>query len=215
MKFNTILKGFMIAIFTFPIFVFTSLCNQDTLFLKDGSVLVGKILDFEEGKEYEIRSEQGDRYIFTQDQIQKVDLTRFIETPIVPIDYEFGCTFGTPALFNLVIAKHFGVHAVRFSGNHFDSGTYGVHLEYIYKFAQFSNSYHALNVGLGNFNWKERYIDLDGSTKWSDFYMTYLGIAYNFNYRGFYVQAGIAINNEPYDNYMPMGQIGYVYQFRQ
>lgn len=203
-----------------PNLVYTTENNQDTIYLKDNIKICGKIVDFTEGKEYEIHLEDGSRYIFDMNQIDSVNIfkfreittkpTQFHEVPTKPIQYELGFTFGTPALANIVLAKHYGVHGIRASGN-FLTRTPGLQLEYIYKFAVLTNTYHAINAGFGTYNWKSECKYPDGSFYTSNEYRTYLGIAYNFNYYGFYVQIGLNYN---FDNIQPMAQIGYVYQFR-
>ena len=66
------------------------------------------------------------------------------------------------------------------------------------------NRYHSLNFVAGS-----SYLEKNWDKKTWD----YIGIAYNLNYKDFYLEAGITSGSGSYSNPQIMFQIGYVYRF--
>ena len=127
---------------------------------------------------------------------------------------ELGVTLGTPAGLNVVGAKHFDNLMVKASGFYLGYPVKGIQLELGYKFSEYDRTYNAFNIvaGIAEYGEKERinfHWSIYNYKSWK-----YIGIVYNLNTNGFYLQSGLSIGEGDFTNPQLLLQVGYVYQFR-
>ena len=196
----------------------------DIIHLKNGSVIVGKIIKYDAGKEVEIQTSDGNRFVFKMEQVEKIDFMVDKDSGFKKTKSEIGATFGTPAALNFVFGKHFDKYMVKASGMYLGRSAKGIQLELGLKLSEFKRTYHAVSL-VGGYSYleyeeKKNYgNNINRISEW-----TYGGLVYNLNTNGFYLQAGLSLGNGVYSNEtgiiedMPnpqfIFQIGYVYQFR-
>lgn len=116
---------------------------------------------------------------------------------------EIGINFGTPAVLNLAFGHWFNSVGVRVSGMYFGT-TNGVQLNVGLKLSDNVRTRHALFIigGISN-------IDLDNRVReW-----TFLGLVYNLNFRGFFLEPGLTFGEGDYSNPQVALQIGYMHRF--
>ncbi len=196
----------------------------DIIHLKNGSVIVGKIIKYDAGKEVEIQTSDGNRFVFKMEQVEKIDFMVDKDSGFKKTKSEIGATFGTPAALNFVFGKHFDKYMVKASGMYLGRSAKGIQLELGLKLSEFKRTYHAVSL-VGGYSYleyeeKKNYgNNINRISEW-----TYGGLVYNLNTNGFYLQAGLSLGNglatndlgEIVDMPNPqiIFQIGYVYQFR-
>ena len=196
----------------------------DIIHLKNGSVIVGKIIKYDAGKEVEIQTSDGNRFVFKMEQVEKIDFMVDKDQGYKKTKSELGGTLGTPAALNFIFGKHFDKYMVKVSGMYLGRTAKGIQLELGLKLSEFKRTYHALSL-VGGYSYleyeeKKNYgYNINRIEEW-----TYGGLVYNLNTNGFYLQAGLSLGNGVYSNEtgiiedMPnpqfIFQIGYVYQFR-
>ncbi|MDT3739903.1 MAG: hypothetical protein RO257_10440 [Candidatus Kapabacteria bacterium] len=196
----------------------------DIIHLKNGSVIVGKIIKYDAGKEVEIQTSDGNRFVFKMEQVEKIDFMVDKDSGFKKTKSELGGTFGTPAVLNFVIGKHFDKYMVKASGLYLGRSAKGIQLELGLKLSEFKRTYHAISLvgGYSYLEYEEKKIYDNNINRISEW--TYGGLVYNLNTNGFYLQAGLSLGNglatndlgEIVDMPNPqiIFQIGYVYQFR-
>ena len=116
---------------------------------------------------------------------------------------EIGINIGTPAALNLAFGHWFNSVGVRVSGMYFGQ-TNGVQLNLGLKLSDNARRRHALFIigGISN-------IDLNNRVReW-----TFLGLVYNLNFRGFFLEPGLTFGEGDYSNPQVALQIGYMHRF--
>lgn len=206
-----------VALVLLLLFVSTNkvLCDQnsDIIYLKNGSKIVGQIVKFQIDKEVTIKTETGTELSYKMSDVEKIDFKSESFYQYKNTSSEFGITFGTPSGLNLVVATHIGKIMIKGSGLYLGDIAKGLQFEIGYKLSEFARTYHAINLvgGYSSLQSKEQTIfgEQTVQKKW-----TYVGIVYNLNTNGFYLQPGLSIGTGDFTNPQFMFQIGYVYQFR-
>lgn len=198
----------------------------DIIHLKNGSVIVGKIIKYDAGKEIEIQTNDGNRFVFKMEQVEKIDFMVDKDPGYKKTKSELGGTIGTPAAINFVFGKHFDKYMVKASGMYLGRTAHGIQLELGLKLSEFKRTYHAVNI-IGGYSFLqiESLSQNSGYKQYESTEWSYGGIVYNLNTNGFYLQAGLSLGSGIYShptkgiedvtNPQFMFQIGYVYQFRE
>lgn len=189
--------------------------DSDVVYLKNGSKIVGQIIKFEIDKEVVIKIESGTEFSYKMSDVDKIDFKSESFYQYKNTSSEFGVTFGTPAALNLVIAKHFDKLMLKASGFYLGNVAKGLQIEFGYKLSEFARTYHAISLvgGLSELRAKQVSI-FGGGESYVQQNWNYVGIAYNLNTNGFYLQTGLSVGEGDFDNPQFMLQIGYVYQYR-
>ncbi len=211
-----------IIIFLLVVFFSTSIAlaneTSDVIFLKNGTKVTGKIIKYDVEKEVVIKTESGTELQYKMSDVEKIDFKSESFYQYKKTSAELGVTLGTPAVLNLVLGKHFDNLMVKASGFYLGSDAKGIQFEIGYKLAEFARTYHAINIAGGFSEMRttsSTLNDTDNELCPSKLYKwNYIGIVYNLNTNGFYLQSGLSIGEGDYISPQFMFQIGYVYQFR-
>ncbi len=205
-------------IIMFLLVVFFSTCialsneTSDVIFLKNGTKVTGKIIKFDVDKEVVIKTESGAELQYKMSDVDKIDFKSESFYQYKKTSAELGVTLGTPAGLNVVGAKHFDNLMVKASGFYLGKNAKGIQFEIGYKLAEFARTYHAINIVAGVAELREsnaKYINNYIYKSWQ-----YLGVVYNLNTNGFYLQTGLSHSYGDFPSPQFLLQIGYVYQFR-
>ena len=113
---------------------------------------------------------------------------------------EIGINIGTPAVLNFAFGYWFNSIGVRVSGLYWEQGANGVQLNVGLKLSDNVRRRHALFIIGGTSN-----ID---NTEW-----TFLGLVYNLNWRGFFLEPGLTFGAGDFSNPQVALQIGYMHRF--
>jgi hypothetical protein len=215
MNYSRVFVVLMTVIFIFSSIKLLSVEQVDIIHLKSGSKIVGKIIKYDAANEVEIQSSDSIRFVFKMDLVEKIEFMVDKDQGYKSTMTEFGGTFGTPAVINLVFGKHFDKYMVKASGMYLGSTAKGIQLELGLKLSEFKNTYHAISLVGGYSYIKNKQTSLYGYEQYQVSEWMYGGIVYNLNTNGFYLQPGLSIGSGSYNNPQIMIQIGYVYQFRE
>lgn len=191
-----------------------SLLESDEIHLKNSSKIVGKIVKFDVDDEVTIRTDSGSELTCKMSDVDKIEF-KSAHFKNKKTSSELGVTFGTPSLGNIVAGYHLNNLMFKASGLYLGDRR-GIQLEFGYKFSEYARTYHAFSIvgGLQSFEFFENCMPLT-ERKYVEKNWKYVGIVYNMNSNGFYIQPGICIGEGDFSNPNYLIQIGYVYQFRK
>lgn len=182
----------------------------DLILLKDKSKIIGDISEYIPAKHLRIlTSEKGLLTI----EIVQIENISSIDRPLAKgeqLKYlEFGATLGYPSAVNLNLSYWF---------SNFGIGLSGLYI-YLADGIQINTSYciennlifrHGFTIFAGISNIRK---DKFGSTQLQNFHWEYYGLAYEFNYNGFYSELGISMGSGNYKNPNFIFQFGYIHRF--
>jgi hypothetical protein len=126
--------------------------------------------------------------------------------------FEAGLELNLFTYANLTLGYWFGHIGARITGGYIADDSNDVRFDLGYKFFDNGRWRHATHLVVGR---------TEGSDPGADYNYAYVGLAYELNYRGFYVELGLGkdfvdrIGNLDKDPVVPVGTLlGYLYQFR-
>ncbi len=184
--------------------------TEDIIYLNNGTKVTGKIIKYDLNNGVVIKTEKGTEFEYKMAEIEKIEFKSKTNNQYRKTKSELGITLGMPANFNLVFSKHIDDLVLKATG--FSLGTFGtgIQIDVGYKFSEFDRTYHSLNVvgGISSFS------GTNNDKKWVNIKWNYVGIVYNFNTNGFFLQPGISIGEGNISSPVFLFQIGYVYQYR-
>ncbi len=174
----------------------------DVIILKDKTIVKGIILEQYPNDKLKIKTDSGDvREIkFSEiENIMKEEKPLEVKKGVT----ELGIVAGSPAGLNILLGHSIDDFIFKLSGLYVGK-IYGIQVNLGLMLSNNINRYHSLNFIAGS-SFSES--NLSKNT-WD-----YFGIAYNLNYKDFYLEAGISSGSGSYSNPQIMLQIGYVYRF--
>lgn len=175
----------------------------DVVYLKDGSKIIGTIVELLPTTSVKIRTRDGSEFVYTMDKVERIvresppgeSITDLRDRPY----WELGVNLGTPAGFNLAIGKWLGRFGLRVSGGTLGKPVNGIQINLGYKLSDNTDRSHSLAFMGGNSQAEARH--------W-----TYAGVAYNLNWGGFFLEVGLTGGSGSYTNPQAAIQIGYMYR---
>jgi len=178
----------------------------DAIYLKDGSKILGIIIEQIPNTSVKIRMKDGSEFVFSFDKIEKIVKEN---TSVLPIDLkeksylELGVNIGIPSAFNVSLGNWFGPFGLRLSGMSFEKAK-GFQVNIEYKLSDNIDRRHGLAAVLGSSK-----IISDGLAKeWN-----YFGITYELNWSGFFFETGMSAGKGSFSSPQLLLQIGYMYRF--
>ena len=188
--------------------------TYDLVHLKDSTIIKGKIIETIPNKSITIKSFDGKIQTFDYDQILKIQRDESFYNNCRDSSYsELGICYGTPAVFNLAIGPWYGPFGVRFSGMYLGS-SYGIQMNLNYKISDSPNFLHSIGVAVGkSFIEGEEiaYFPFDDNFTYMKEWQ-YIGLVYNLNLSGFFLEGGLSIGEGDYTNPKFIFQIGFIYR---
>lgn len=175
----------------------------DAVYLKDGSKIVGTIIEQVPNKSIKIRTRGGNEHVYTFDQIERITKEFFEEIPkdLMKESYtELGVNLGTPAGLNLALGNWFGRFGVRASGMVYGRKLNGIQGNLGFKLSDNINRSDVLAAIFGSLN-----IEKDN---WS-----YFGLVYELNLSGFFFHAGLTAGSGSFSTPQLAVQLGYMHRF--
>jgi hypothetical protein len=200
--------------------LFSEYCSAqqdvDVIYLKNGSKIVGTIVEQVPNKQLKIRTRDGSEFVYTFDEIDMIrkepaevysyELIRdLMDTPYT----ELGASFGTPGGLNLMVGHWFGIVGTRLSGMYLGSTLAGIQGNIGFKLSDNSNRSHALAAVFGT----SRLVEDEGTFFERERTWTYIGAAYNLNLGGFHLEAGLTVGDGDFSSPQIVLQLGYMYRF--
>lgn len=199
----------------------------DVVYLKDSTVVRGQIFEQIPNESIQIKDIMGKILKINFDAISKIAKEKYTKISLMKYDYiEFGGSFVTPALLNFNFVKWFSEYGFGLSGMYWGA-VKGLQCNLKRKLSDNEDRSHGLSIIAGILN-----ITTKGHTEPALFDKTYtksldwqyIGLTYNLNYSGFWLEIGFTVskmNLEPPDDksklqgisIQPATQIGYVYRF--
>ena len=186
--------------------VAVSLCaadQYDVVNLKNGSKIIGTIIEQIPNQSLRIRTRDGSEFVYTFDQIASItkEGLDFGPRDIRNESYfELGANLGTPAGLNFTLGNWFGPLGLHISGMSYGDRISGIQANFGFKLSDNTNRSHSIAFICGHSN-------ADINT-WS-----YYGAAYDLNWGGFFLEAGLTAGSGSYTNPQLALQIGYTYRF--
>lgn len=125
--------------------------------------------------------------------------------------FEAGLGFNPFTYADLNLGYWFGNLGARVAGGYLAHDRNDVRLDLGYKFIDTGRWRHAAHLVVGQ---------TEGSDPGADYNYSYVGLAYELNYRGFFAELGLGkdfvdrIGNLDGDPVIPVGTLGYLYPFR-
>ncbi len=211
-------KAFLILFIGSLLFTGSCLAQQevDAVYLKNGSKILGTIIEQIPNKQLKIRTRDGSEFVYTFDEIEVIrkesaaeiyfdDTRDLMDAPY----FELGVNFGTPGGLNLAFGRWFGIAGARLSGMYLGDALAGVQGNIGFKLSDNSNRSHVLAAIFGTSQLKE-----NSGTYWQrSRSWTYIGAAYELNLHGFFLQAGLSVGSGDFSSPQLMLQLGYMYRF--
>lgn len=197
--------------------VFKSTAQEriDVVHLKDSSRVYGRITKQVPNESVTIKTRSGLVEVYSMDRIEK---TESMEVEPSIRDYrkssytELGINLGTPAGVNLALGYWFGEFGLRASGMVLGSiqgfqGNAGI------KLSDNANRSHVLALIFGQSRLEEKKVYLFGPDEVVYRTWSYFGLAYELNWHGFFVEAGLTAGSGDFSSPQVAAQIGYMYRF--
>lgn len=213
------MKTIKILVIVILTLVTNTLINaNDKIVLKNGDVVVGEIIDYNEGVNYKILTDKGTTITYPIQMIESIEykvLSRSNSSFLSETTSgEIGFVFSNPAGLNLVLSKHTENFLFRISGMYWGDNARGIELNLGYKIFENEMLYHAINIIAGTSYYNNDYDGLKLVSNYPDEW-EYLGIGYNINLFNFYLQSAMVLGNETHINPYLTIQLGYVYKFNK
>ncbi|MBE0643932.1 MAG: hypothetical protein IH600_07610 [Bacteroidetes bacterium] len=188
----------------------------DVVILKNGSKIVGTIVEQVPNKQVKIRTRDGSEFVYTFDEIEmirKEDAEEYSYELIRDFKYtpytELGVSVGTPAGLNFMVGHWFGIVGTRLSGMYLGSTISGIQANIGFKLSDNSNRSHVLAAVFGT----SHLVEDEGSFFERERNWTYIGAAYNLNLSGFHLEAGLTVGDGNFSSPQIILQLGYMYRF--
>ncbi len=173
----------------------------DVVYLRDGSTIIGTIIETIPENSLTIRTKEGDEWHVPFASVARITRETYGPPNHLDSSYaEIGLTLGTPAMFNVTGGYWFGRFGLRITGLSYEElGKYGVQTNLGLRLFDDGDNSHMLGLIIGTSLLDER--------------RTYWGAAYNFNLHGFFLEAGVGWQGLPYSRigFMPVFQAGFVW----
>ena len=182
----------------------------DIIYLKDGSRVLGTIIENIPDQKVVIRLMDGySERVFTYDKIERIN-----SISLKDLSYrEIGVNIGSPAIINLAIGQWNGPVNVRLSGMFYGNWARGVQLNIGYLLSENPKRSHSLGIIGGIFSWESSEdIQFVGNVK-SRSEWKYIGLAYNLYWGKFFLETGLTIGKGTYSTPQAILQIGYMHRF--
>jgi hypothetical protein len=175
----------------------------DVIYLKDGSKIIGIIIEQIPNESIKIQLRDGSEMVYTFDKIARmtreplnVGLRDLKEASYA----EIGANIGIPSVLNIAYGHWFGPVGLRMSGLYLGRDAQGVQFNLGFKLSDNPKRSHSLAAVAGT-------SVMDGS-EWD-----YAGIVYNLNIRGFFLEAGLTAGSGDYASPQATLQLGYMHRF--
>ena len=182
----------------------------DCILLKDKSKIIGDISEYIPAKYLRIMTTE--KGLLTIEIVQIENISS-IERPLAKgeqLKYiEFGATLGYPSAVNLNISYWLSNFGIGLSGLYIFLAD-GIQLNASYCLDNNKIYRHGFTIFSGISNIRK---DKFGSKQLQNFHWEYAGLAYEFNYNGFYSELGISLGAGNYSNPNFIFQFGYVHRF--
>ncbi len=182
----------------------------DIIYLKDGSRVLGTIIENIPDQKVVIRLMDGySERVFTYDKIERIN-----SISLKDLSYrEIGVTIGAPAIINLAIGRWNGPVNFRLSGMFYGNWARGVQFNSGYLLSENPKRSHSLGIIGGIFSWESSEdIQFVGNVK-SRSEWKYIGLAYNLYWGKFFLETGLTIGKGSYRSPEVLFQIGYMHRF--
>ncbi len=211
--FSLVIAPFLIAMATGV----SASSDLDVVYLKNGSRIVGTIVELVPSEKVKIRTSDGSEFVYTMGEVERITRepapTTSDRRDIQAVAYpELGVVLGTPGAINGVAGYWFGQYGVRVSGGYVERNSdnfWGMQLNMMKKIRDTPVSRHA--VGIMGMAHRTKYMD-NWILRRKSIYGG--GIAYNYNWRGLFVETGLLAGaNTGYSAVQLLFQIGYMYRF--
>jgi hypothetical protein len=173
----------------------------DVVYLKNGSKILGTIIEQVPNKQLKIRMRDGSEFVYTFDEIEIIrkETPALFETTGTFLEYtELGVAIGTPAVLNIELGYWMDEVGVRLSGGIFPGA--GIQANLGFKLAENAKRSHVIAA-------------VFGASEIDHYEWTYAGVAYELNYHGIFLQAGLTAGRGDYSSPQIIFQLGYVYRF--
>ncbi len=183
---------------------------ENKLYLKNGSIVNCKVIEYEPSKQIKIRISDGSLLVYQVDQIEKIvtdsSVIKQFDTKYQNFKngyLEFGGYFFTPGDLNIGLGWWNNNFGARISCGNLDE-KYGVQLDLGWVFYDNIQTRQSLNIAVSGFENKFENRNFVGA-----------GPVYNLNTYGFHLEAGILVGNTNYHSpWRYWLQVGYMYCFR-
>ncbi|MBI5325433.1 MAG: hypothetical protein HZB41_09220 [Ignavibacteriae bacterium] len=168
---------------------------------KSGEVYEGNITNVDDNNFY-ITTKSGLPVIIPKSIVEKVFLSNNYKEKQYAM---FGPTFLLPGGINLLFGYHYSTFGVRGEFGIFpvDDAIYGFQMNVFYNLFRNKSFEHNVSIA-GGYSHQDHYIDRD----WA-----YIGVMYDFNIYGFFMEFGLTLGSGYYSNPQMALQLGYVYRF--
>lgn len=191
--------------------------DVDVVYLKNGSRIVGVIVEMVPSENLRIRTADGSEFVYRMDEVERIAREPAPQSAdesdlrMVPY-YEIGAVLGTPGAINVMAGRWFGAYGARVSGGYVESGStvfWGVQANAMKKLRDTPVSRHA--VGLVGIVHRDERME-NWILRKRGIYAG--GVAYNYNWRGLFLETALTLGaNTGYSNAQLLFQIGYMYRF--
>jgi len=186
----------------------------DVIYLNDGSRIIGTIIEQIPNQSITVRARDGSEVVITFERISRIRRETIEEEPkdMKKVSYaELGATVGTPTGINGAFGYCLNTVGVRVSGMYIKAGERsqlsGFQLNFGYRLSDNVNRNHTLAVVGGSTLIRDSKINV-ADKRWS-----YLGVVYNLNSYGFFLEAGLSAGEGSYSSPQLLFQIGYMHRF--
>ena len=187
--------------------------TYDIVHLKDSTIIKGTIIETIPNKSITIKSFDGIIQTIDFDQIVKIKKENISDINLRDSSYlELGINLGTPAGVNLAAGFWFGSVGFRVSGMQLSKMS-GIQLNFSYKISDSPNFLHSIGfaggtseIETGEYDDYDEYDNLE-IKKWQ-----YIGLVYNLNWGGFFLEGGLSIGEGDFTSPQAIFQIGYMYR---
>lgn len=185
----------------------------DIIYLKNGSKVIGIIVDQKSNQKIKIRTKDGSEYVYNLNEIEKIRKGVF-EINLKSIKevsyFESGINLGTPSGINGAFGYWNGPIGYRITGMYYGSDLNGIQLNIGFKLSDNTKQMHNLALIAGTLQFKDENGNTEGIMYWK-----YIGLVYNLNFQGFFLETGLTIGNGSFSSPQLVFQIGYMHRFLQ
>ena len=180
----------------------------DVVYLKDGSKIVGTIVELVPERSVKVRMRDGSETVFLLEKVERITKEADPAGPkdLIHESYtDAGINLGTPAGLNIAAARWFGVAGFGISGMYFRPTLNGIQADLGFRLSDNTDSRHVVALIGGT---STAGTSASGAKIWN-----YAGVAYQWVTGGFLLEVGISGGSGSFSSPQLLLQLGYVYRF--
>lgn len=181
--------------------------------LTNGSKITGTIIKKMPNKSIKMKTRDGNEEVNLFEQIEMITMETFDEdTSLWNVSYpELGLVLGPPSLFNFAFGYWYGPLGIRATGGYWADDQQGIQGIVGFKLSENIHRRHNLAISIGRYDMSGGIAS--GLFKGGQHYRgDYIGLMYELNVAGFFLQAGWNSSIGRRDNKI-MLQLGYMHRF--